>query len=159
MSLGKEASHDNSTMAHHPLPDEESIRACRAQSNAALARRDVDAIASFWTEEIHVTSSMSSQLCGVEANRRLYQDLFASRPDTLYIRTPSEVVVMPAWQVALEAGEWVGTWTDPDGAVRVSGRYMAQWLRGAAGWRIQAELYVPTACEGGAYCARHPVKG
>ena len=103
MSLGKEASHDNSAMAHHPPPDEDAIRACRAQSNAAIARKDIDAIASFWTEEIHVTSSMSSQLCGVAANRRLYQDLFASRPDTLYIRTPSEVVVMPAWQTSTRA--------------------------------------------------------
>jgi hypothetical protein len=23
-------------------------------------------------------------------------------------------------------------------------------------WRIQAEVFVPVACEGGAYCAQHP---
>ncbi|MGJ7609631.1 MULTISPECIES: YybH family protein [unclassified Variovorax] len=140
------------------MTDEELIRAARATSNAAIVRKHVDTIASFWTEEVHVLGSMSLQLSGIEANRRFYEAQFARRPDTTYARTPSTVHVMAAWKVALESGDWVATWTDPDGPVRVSGSYMAQWLRSDAGWRIQGELYVPTSCAGGAYCERHPVK-
>jgi hypothetical protein len=102
---------------------------------------------------------MSLQLSGIEANRQFYEAQFARRPDTIYTRTPSTVHAMAAWKVALESGDWVATWTDIDGPVRVSGNYMAQWLRSEAGWRIQGELYVPTSCAGGAYCERHPIKG
>lgn len=141
------------------MTDEERIRAARSASNLAIVRKDVDTIASFWTDEVHVLGSMSLQLSGIEANRRFYEAQFAKRPDTTYARTPSTVQVMATWGVALESGEWVATWTDPDGPVRVSGNYMAQWLRSEAGWRIQGELYVPTSCAGGDYCERHPSKG
>ncbi len=141
------------------LADEQSIRTSRAFSNAAIARKDVDAIASIWTSEIHVVGSMSSQLSGVEANRRIYIDQFASRPDTLYIRTPSTVSVMSNWGVGMETGEWVGQWTDPDGLVKLTGRYMAQWIKIQGEWRIQGEMYVPVTCVGSAYCLRHPLKG
>lgn len=140
------------------MTDEDLIRAARAASNAAILRQDLDAICGFWTSEIHVLGSMSLQLSGVEANRKFYDEQFAKRPDTTYTRTASTVHVMSAWKVALESGDWVATWADPDGPIKVNGRYMAQWLRSEAGWRIQGELYVPTACEGGNYCERHPVK-
>lgn len=139
------------------MTDEALIRAARSTSNAAIVRKDVNAIASLWTDEIHVLGSMSLQLSGVQANRRFYEAQFARRPDTNYERTPVTVQVMAAWRVALETGEWIATWTDPDGAVRLGGSYMAQWLRLTAGWRIQGEIYVPTSCTGGAYCKRHPL--
>jgi ketosteroid isomerase-like protein len=141
------------------LSDEDRIRSCRFLSNAAIAEKDVNVIASFWTDQIHVLGSMSLQLSGIEANRRFYVDQFASRPDTTYVRTPTTVTVMQSWGTGMESGEWVAAWTDPDGPVRVTGRYMAQWLRVDNEWRIQGELYVPTSCVGGAYCTRHPVKG
>ena len=37
------------------------------------------------------------------------------------------------------------------------GKFVAQWVRQDDGrWLIQSELYVPTHCKGGAYCARRP---
>lgn len=138
--------------------DADRIRAHRLASNAAVARHDTDAIAAFWSDAVQVTGSMGRQLAGPAANRRFYEERFAARPDTLYVRTPLDIEVMSAWGVALEAGEWEATWTDPDGPVRVAGRYMAQWLRAGGNWRIHGELYVPTTCAGGAYCARHPLE-
>lgn len=140
------------------MTNEALIRAARSISNAAIVRKDVETIASFWTDEIHVLGSMSRQLSGVQANRQFYETQFASRPDTSYARTPVTVQVMATWKVALETGEWVATWTDADGPVRVGGSYMAQWLQSTTGWRIQGEIYVPTSCIGGAYCEQHPLK-
>lgn len=140
---------------HHQV-EEERIRDTRLRSNVAIARKEVDAIAAFWTDEIHVVSSTGVGLSGIEANRRFYTRQFASRPDTSYVRTPAAVQVMDAWGVALESGGWVATWTDADGPVEVTGFYMAQWLRAGKDWRIHAELYTPTSCVGGAYCSRHP---
>lgn len=44
--------------------------------------------------------------------------------------------------------------TEPDGRVELRGRYMAQWVCVEGDWRIQGELYVPTSCIDGVYCAR-----
>jgi ketosteroid isomerase-like protein len=145
-------------MQAHPPTDEDRIRDARSLSNAAIAQQDIAAIVSFWTEAIHVTGSMGAHLCGPAENERFYREQFKRRPDTRYIRTPSTVQVMPPWQVGLECGDWVATWTDPDGAVQVTGRYMAQWLQVSGQWRIHGELYVPTSCTGGDYCARHPLQ-
>jgi ketosteroid isomerase-like protein len=135
---------------------EDAIRAARAFSNLAIARHDLDAIASVWMDDVLVLGSTSVQLAGAEANRRFYAAQFARRSDTSWVRTPSAVSTLSAWRVGLEEGDWSGRWTEPDGPIELRGRYMAQWVQTARGWRIQGELYVPTACAGGAYCERPP---
>ena len=136
--------------------DEALIRAARASSNDAIARHDIEGIARLWMDDVIVLGSTSVQIAGAEANRRFYLAAFARRPDTVWVRAPSAVSVMPAWHIGREEGDWTGRWTDPDGPVEVRGRYMAQWVHTADGWRIQGELYVPMACVGGAYCERPP---
>ena len=132
------------------------IAAARSRSNAAIAAQDTVAIAREWMPDIHVVSSTSTQTAGADANAKAMQAAFTRRPDTKWVRTPVQIAVFDAWQVASEQGEWVGTWTDPDGPVRISGTYQAQWRHSDGRWRIQAEVFVPVRCEGGAYCARHP---
>lgn len=81
---------------------------------------------------------------------------FARRPDTKWVREPTHIAVFDAWHVASEHGRWTGTWTDPDGPVRISGTYLAQWRFSDGRWKIQAEVFVPLTCEGGGYCAQRP---
>ena len=132
------------------------ITAARARSNAAIAAHDTAGIAHEWMPDVHVVSSTSTQNAGVAANIASMAAAFARRPDTKWVRTPGSIDVLAAWNVASERGTWVGTWTDPDGPVRISGTYQAQWRFDGSRWRIQAELFVPTACDGGAYCHQHP---
>lgn len=134
----------------------EEIRAARARSNAAIARHDTAAIAREWMPDVHVVSSTSAQAAGADANASRMAETFARRPDTKWVRTAEDVDVFDAWDVASERGTWVGTWTEPDGAVRISGTYQAQWRRVGGAWRIQAEVFVPLRCSGSAYCARRP---
>lgn len=133
-----------------------SITAARQRSNAAIARHDTAGIAAAWWPDVHVVSSTSAQLAGAAGNAQRLAEQFARRPDTRYVRTPDSVEVWASWDVAAERGRWVGTWTDPDGPVRIEGTYMAQWRRRDGEWRIQAELFVPLTCRGGAYCRAHP---
>ncbi len=133
-----------------------SIASARARSNAAIAAHDTSAIAREWMPDIHVTSSTSSQTAGADANARAMATQFARRPDTKWVRTPRTIRVFTAWNVGAEEGDWIGTWTDPDGAIRITGTYVAQWRFTDGRWRIQAEVFVPLACEGGAYCRQHP---
>ncbi|MDZ7630206.1 MAG: acyl-CoA thioesterase [Gemmatimonadaceae bacterium] len=134
----------------------EQISAARARSNAAIAAHDTTAIVREWMPDLHVVASTGSQTAGAHANVSAMAAQFARRPDTKWVRSPASIRVFDAWAVASEEGNWVGTWTDPDGPVRIGGTYLAQWRLSEGRWRIQAELFVPLTCEGGAYCRRRP---
>ncbi|MBY0492935.1 MAG: nuclear transport factor 2 family protein [Cyanobacteria bacterium] len=136
--------------------DEALIRDSRAQSNAAIARHDAPGIAGFWMDDIHITTSTSAQATGIATNRDRMSQQFNRRPDTVYVRTPSTIDVFAAWAVASERGEWVGRWTEPDGAMEIRGTYLAQWRKVDGRWLIQSELYVPTQCKGSKYCSQRP---
>jgi ketosteroid isomerase-like protein len=141
---------------NQPDRHDHAIRAARARSNAAIAAHDTAAIMREWLPDVHVVTSTSRQTAGAAANAAAMQTQFSVRPDTRWVRTPTRIDVFAPWLVASEAGEWVGTWTDPDGPVRIRGTYLAQWRQVDGQWRIQAEVFVPVACEGGAYCAQRP---
>ena len=132
------------------------IRAARARSNAAIAVHDLAGIAREWMPEVSVLSSTGKETGGRDANQANLARQFELRPDTKYIRTPSSVEVFAAWDVAAERGDWVGSWTEPDGPLVIGGTYQAQWRLNHGIWLILAELFVPAYCSGGAYCVRHP---
>jgi ketosteroid isomerase-like protein len=136
--------------------DEKMIRAARARSNAAIAAHDPAAIARVWMDDVHVVSSTSAQTAGRDLNQQRMAQQFANRPDTIYVRRPVAIDVYAPWAVASERGEWTGRWTEPDGVLEIGGTYLVQWRRVDGEWLIQAELYVPTHCNGRRYCQQHP---
>jgi ketosteroid isomerase-like protein len=136
--------------------DAQAIRSARAASNQAIAAHDLDGIVRHWLPTVAIVTSTSVQASGVADNRARMASQFGARPDTIYVRTPSAVDVFTAWDVASERGDWVGRWTEPDGPLEIGGTYQAQWRRVDGTWRIQAELFVPTYCRGGAYCRARP---
>ncbi len=145
--------------AHAPVttsPASVAIAAARARSNAAIAAHDTTAIKAEWMTDIHVVASTGTQTAGADANARSMQTQFTRRPDTKWVRTSTRITAFEPWAVAAEEGKWVGTWTDPDGPVRIGGTYLAQWRYTDGRWRIQAEVFVPLHCDGGAYCAKRP---
>jgi ketosteroid isomerase-like protein len=137
-------------------PDVRAIVAARARSNAAIARHDTVGIAREMMPDVTVVSSTSSMGTGAPVNVSRMAAQFARRPDTKWVRTPERIAVFDAWGVASERGQWVGTWTEPDGPVVIRGSYEAQWRRIDGLWRIQGELFVPLRCDGGAYCRARP---
>ena len=145
-----------SGLSAQPKSDETLIREARAASNAAIARHDLAGIAALWMENVHVTPSTSAFTDGRAENQRRMGEQFQRRPDTIYIRTPTMIDVYMQWSVASERGEWIGRWTEPDGATEIGGTYLVQWRKVEGGWRIQSELYVPTHCKGSKYCSQHP---
>ena len=136
--------------------DEQLIRSARDQSNRAIAAHDLPSIARIWMEDVHIVSSTSTQTAGREPNQQRMGRQFASRPDTIYVRRPVTIEVYAPWAVASERGEWTGRWTEPDGALEIGGTYQAQWRKINGQWRVQAELYVPTRCQGAKYCGQRP---
>jgi ketosteroid isomerase-like protein len=136
--------------------DERAIRDARERSNKAIVAHDLAAIAAEWMPDVHIVSSTSAQGTGRESNQQRMSQQFARRPDTVYVRSPRTIDVFAAWAVASERGEWTGRWTEPDGTLEIGGTYQAQWRKVDGRWLIQAELFVPTRCQGSAYCARRP---
>lgn len=132
--------------------DESLIRQSRALSNQAIALHDTASLAQFWTEDVHVTTSRSFTLQGKMENKAAFQREFNERTDLVYIRTPSKVEVFYPWSMASEYGTWEGSWKMGGVAYRVGGSYYAKWHQVGSVWKIRAEIFVPTHCNGGAFC-------
>jgi ketosteroid isomerase-like protein len=139
-----------------PSDDAAAIRAARAASNAAIAKRDVAGIARHWMANVSIVTSTGAQANTRNENAGRMGAQFNRRPDTVYVRTSTAVEVFAAWSVASERGDWTGRWTEPDGVVDIGGTYLAQWRKVDGTWLIQAELFVPTYCRGSRYCSSHP---
>src|SRR5687767_7207195 len=107
--------------------DVRAIVAARARSNAAIARHDTAGIAREMMPDVTVVSSTSATGTGVAVNVSRMAAQFARRPDTRWVRTPDTIAVFDAWGVASERGQWIGTWTEPDGPLVIRGGYAAQW--------------------------------
>ncbi len=136
--------------------DVAAIRAARERSNRAIASHDLAGVVAEMMPDVYVVSSAGLQISGRALNRARFADQFAGKPDIVYRRTPDSVAVFARWGMAAEYGRWIGSWTDPDGKVRIGGSYFAKWQKTGATWRIQAETYVPLNCDGGAYCRTIP---
>jgi len=126
----------------------DDIRSLRTQSNAAIARHDVEAVVSFLDADYQITVGNGGLFHGRAGEPEGWRAEFARAADLLYVRTPESVEVSSSGQRAAEIGVWVGTWTAPDGQHRASGRYAAHWSNVNGSWKIRSELFVTLSCEG-----------
>ena len=128
--------------------DVESIQTIRMQSNAAIARHDVDALQSFLAEDFVITISTGD----IERSRDEHSQSFALHfeqyPDVVYTRTPAKITLSDAYPLAIEHGTWVGSRTDENGKLENGGQYTAAWRKTDGVWRIYSELYVGLYCNG-----------
>lgn len=136
--------------------DPAAIRAARARFNRAIANHDQAHLADDWTDDLRVITSRGRLTTDRAGYLQGWADHFAERPDVRYDRRPERIEIQDAWGTASETGTWTGAFTDADGPVRLSGRYLAQWRRTPAGWKLSAEAFVALTCSGGAYCRGTP---
>lgn len=126
----------------------ERIREARAEYNDAIARHDVPAIIAFLDDEYQITTSLGQLLNGPDAEAAGWQELFDSRQDVVYVRSPESIEVSQDYPLAAETGTWVGTWSTSDGPVRTGGRYSAMWRQVEGVWKVRSELFVALYCDG-----------
>lgn len=122
---------------------EQAIRAARAAFNAAIGRRDVEAIAAFFLPSYHVVTARSMQRDGSDASCRSWAEMFARDTTATYDRTPVEIHVNDEWGMAEEHGRWRGSLMANDGPMELTGVYAAKWHNTADGWLLQAEIFTP----------------
>lgn len=128
---------------------ETAVRAAREEFNAAIVRRDADAIVRLLAPGYHVVTGRSDQSHGVETEREKWKGRFAADPTVSYRRSPREVRVNEVWGLAHESGDWQGSYATAGNPAKASGVYAAKWQRAADGrWLLQAEIFTTMACEG-----------
>jgi ketosteroid isomerase-like protein len=126
----------------------DAIRSIRKQSNAAIARHDVEAVVSFLDTEYQITVGNGELFHGRAGEPEGWRTEFAKAGDLVYVRNPESVEVSSSGERAAEIGIWVGSWTTLNGPHRAHGRYAAYWRKVSGSWKIRAELFVTLGCEG-----------
>ncbi len=126
----------------------DKIRSLRGQSNAAIARHDVDGVLSLLDVEYQITTGSGALGQGRAAERDAWTAEFARTSDLVYVRTPASIEVSSSGGRAAETGTWTGSWSTPAGLRKYGGRYAAYWRLVDGNWRIRSELFVALTCEG-----------
>ena len=137
-----------SSVSAQDVSDEEQIRIERARYNDAIEDHDVPGIVSFLDGEYQITTSLGQLSQGRDNDADSWEQLFASREDVLYVRTPEAIEVSKDYPLAAEVGTWVGTWSTVDGPVRTGGRFAAMWRKADGMWKVRSELFVALYCDG-----------
>lgn len=131
-----------------------AVRSARAAQNQAIATGDLDAVASYWTDDITVRRALGSPIAGKAAARAALEPPTGSAvvappvPRIVYRRIPSEVEVSTQWPLAFESGVWEGREGTPNGPVIIGGRFSAQWVKRDGRWLIRSEVFVALTCAG-----------
>ena len=131
------------------LDEDHPVAQLRAQSNAAIAAQDVGTIVGMLDADYQITmgsGAMERSDPGHQAKG--WQEIFDSRPDTVYRRLPERIDTAENGTRAFESGRWVGTWTVENEPIRYDGRYSAHWRVVDGSWKLRAELFVTLGCEG-----------
>jgi ketosteroid isomerase-like protein len=119
------------------------IKQARLQQNAAIVRHDLDAIASYWTDDVTICRGLGLQLAGKAAYRKLFEgDDPTSKDVIIYERMPTSVEVSSVWPLGFETGTWKGHVGSISGPVVIGGSYCAQWVKRADKWLIRSEVFV-----------------
>jgi ketosteroid isomerase-like protein len=127
-----------------------SVRAARAESNAAMAAHDAARLRQSMQDDYYMIRGNSGNLWGGAdaATRGFAEDAFNDPNFVTYKRSPDRITPASSGKRVAESGKWVGTWHMPDGIARLSGIYLAMWTPKDGQWRLKAEAFVTLSCEG-----------
>ena len=123
--------------------DVAAIRTARAEQNRAIAERNADRIASYWTDDVTVRSGLGASV----ASRADYREKIVAS-GLVYVRTPASIEVSDHWPLAFETGSWTARRGGVSGPQVMAGRYSAQWVKRDGRWLIRSEVFVALTCSG-----------
>jgi ketosteroid isomerase-like protein len=128
-----------------PAPESEAetaVRRARLEQTAALADRDIDRAATYWADDVVVTSGLGLAFTGAASYRRAFE----LDSGLVYERFPDRVQASSAWPLVWEDGLWSGRRVIGPSHPVIRGRYSAMWARIDGRWRIRSELFVAVDC-------------
>lgn len=122
--------------------DETTIRAQRAQSNKAIAERNLDGIVAMMMPDAVVSVAGGPRLSGRDKNRAAFVEQLADPTFVGYVRDTDQIVMADSATHATEQGRWVGRWRLKSRDHFMRGTYTAEWCRVDGAWFIQSEIFV-----------------
>jgi ketosteroid isomerase-like protein len=129
--------------------DDDSIRASRAASNAAIAAGDSKTFAAD-LEPGFVVVTGNGSFMSREAYQAAFAEDFADPHSVRFERLIDSIDLSTSLPIAAEHGHWVGRVAG--GPVLFSGTYLAMWRKSEVGWKLRSELFVSLACKDKAAC-------
>jgi ketosteroid isomerase-like protein len=126
--------------------DERAIRGARITQNGAMAARDADLAATFWTEDVTIRRALGQDVHGRDAYKQLVVPAGNRDSSLVYQRDATSIEVSDHFPLAFESGTWVGHLGRLDGPVVIGGRYSAQWVKRRDSWLIRSEVFVALSC-------------
>lgn len=134
--------------------DKSAIQAARAQSNQAIAARDLTGFGKTMLPDIYVTRGSGSHVTGRDSVLASVAGQFTDPNFLGYVRQTDSIQVSATGPLAAEHGHWTGRFRRPDGIQLITGTYLSMWRKTDDGWKIQSELFVSLACSGSAACGK-----
>ena len=131
-----------------PADDAAAVRAARAIYNAAIIAHDVAGVrAAFIDTYVGIAGSGGEVISGGDAMAAYFASSFRNPAFISYSRTPDVVTVATPADRAMERGHWLGRYRTDHGETRLTGEYLAVWVRAPGGWRLRSESFVTLARE------------
>jgi ketosteroid isomerase-like protein len=136
--------------------EQRAIREAREANNAALRVRNAQQVADNYLESFFLLTSTNGFFQGKQTVANIYQTVFTTRENVLFVRTPNAIAVNNDWNMASEKGSWVGTWIVNGENIQVAGDYYAKWHKVDGTWKLKCEVYTQLACQGDVVCNNKP---
>jgi len=159
----EEAGTTEETLAVDAATVEQTIRASADQYEQAALAGDVEALASFYSDDAIMLPPGMPKSEGIDAVRAAYQQMYAAGNPTEASLDPATVVVSESGDMAYDEGSFRFSGPGPDGTTMTdTGKYLAIWKPTADGtWKISVDIWnsdaMPGApAEGGAEAAAAP---
>lgn len=124
------------------------VKAARARQTKALADRDFEHAALYWTEDVTMRRALGDAVTGSSEYRNMLSTADSGDSPISYERVAVAVHVSAHWPLAYEEGLWTGRLGGPAGRPVIAGRYAAQWVKRAGNWLIRSEVFVALTCDG-----------
>lgn len=121
---------------------EKTILGIRKASNEAILTSNLEAISSFWVEDVLISTGAGTLLSGSDEVKGYLSDVFEKSPDIVFVRITHDIQENPATQMAWEEGEWKGYLKSNPDEILAYGKYAAAWTKVGEDWRIKSQLFV-----------------
>jgi hypothetical protein len=117
--------------------DRTLIKHARLDQNAAIVHHDLDAIASYWTDDVTICRGLGLQLAGKAAYLKLFaEDDPTSKEVVVYERIPSAIDTSSVWPWRLKAARG----RDISGAPKARQSFRAGIRRSGSSGRINGSF-------------------
>lgn len=120
--------------------EEQAIRDLVRRWDAAIAAKDLDAVAGMYMEDAVLMPPNAPLVRGRAAIRSGWSDMFQTPGFSLSV-TPTTVDVAASGDMAEEVGTWRFSGETPQGPMSDEGKYVVVWKKVDGEWKVSSDIF------------------